>query len=347
MFADMLLRCPVGCNFLWTIERDRVPLEQALAPEQAIERATIALRDLNPWSVRASRARSEALERGAQLEGLARGVAAHPAIHWWAEPCDLSRQVLLTDDPPPWAQADAAQSAHDPWEDYAQRPAETRTTSTLHGALSSADVEIAVGTGDWGGSEQFRRSRAVADKAVSVFEITSPADWHELSTTVPRVVQGSSGPSEAGTLVPDWRRLAGQYDGVHLTFAGLLTTPFVRETSAAGTTMLWSWDAEMTMWLPDAVRPGTALPVVDTRPLRSGRIGRIEPVSRHPAEGRIFQGPGPTALLWSLLNWYAIARDMWSPLPLVAKIVVARFAGTVARTLRRAIGRARTDSDRR
>ena len=136
---------------------------------------------------------------------------------------------------------------------------------------------------------------------------------------------------------------------MHLTFAGLLTAPFVPETSAAGTTMLWSWDAEMTMWLPDAVRPGAALPVVDSQHLRLGRIASIEPASRHPAEGRIFQGPGPTALLWSLRNWYAIARVMWSPLPLplVAKIVVARFASAVARTLRKAIGRARTDSDRR
>ena len=100
MLAEMLLRCPVGCNFLWTLERDQVPLEQALAPEPALERATIALRDLYPWANRAARAGSEALERGAQLEGLAHEVASHPAIHWWAEPCNLRRQVLLTDHSP-------------------------------------------------------------------------------------------------------------------------------------------------------------------------------------------------------------------------------------------------------
>ena len=69
MLAEMLLRCPVGCNFLWTIERDQVPLAQALAPEQAFERATIALRDLYPWANRAARARSEALERYARRPG--------------------------------------------------------------------------------------------------------------------------------------------------------------------------------------------------------------------------------------------------------------------------------------
>jgi hypothetical protein len=32
---------------------------------------------------------------------------------------------------------------------------------------------------------------------------------------------------------------------------GALTTPFVRASSAAGTSMLWSWGAEQTMWLRD------------------------------------------------------------------------------------------------
>ena len=145
MLAEMLLRCPVGCNFLWTIERDQVPLEQALAPEQAFERATIALRDLDPWTNRAARARSEALERGAQLEGLAHEVASHPAIHWWAAPCNLSRQVLLTDHSPLVAEDEDPQTPQSSWEDYAQRPAVQRTTSTMHGALSSADIEIALG----------------------------------------------------------------------------------------------------------------------------------------------------------------------------------------------------------
>ena len=219
----------------------------------------------------------------------------------------------------------------------------------MHGALSSADIEIALGLNDWPESDRFRRLHAVFDKPVSVFEIRSPVDWHELCRAAPRVNRARDGLARVSTLVPDWRRLAADYDGVHLTFAGLLTAPFVPETSAAGTTMLWSWNAEMTMWLPDAVRPGAALPVVDSQHLRQGRIASIEPASRHPAEGRIFQGPGPTAFLWSLLNWYAIARVMWSPLPLplVAKIVVARFVGTVARTLRRASGRACTESDRR
>ena len=36
---------------------------------------------------------------------------------------------------------------------------------------------------------------------------------------------------------------------MHLSFGGLLSAPFVRRESAAGATMLWSWDCEGTMWL--------------------------------------------------------------------------------------------------
>ena len=255
-------------------------------------------------------ARSEALERGAQLEGLAREVASHPAIHWWAEPCNLSRQVLLTDHPPLVAEDEDPQAPRSSWEDYAQRPGVKRTTSTMHGALSSADIEIALGSGDWPESDRFRRSHAVFDKPVSVFEITSPADWHELCRAAPRVNRARDGLARVSTLVPDWRRLAEDYDGVHLTFAGRLTTPFVRETSAAGTTMLWSWDAEMTMWLPDAVRPGAALPVVDTQPLRSGRIGSIEPASWHRGDGLIIPNPLKKSARAAAVGCSAVAATM-------------------------------------
>ena len=45
---------------------------------------------------------------------------------------------------------------------------------------------------------------------------------------------------------------------------GLLTAPFVRHSSAAGTTMLWSWDTEGTLWLPgDFVRSGAPLAPID------------------------------------------------------------------------------------
>ncbi len=64
-------------------------------------------------------------------------------------------------------------------------------------------------------------------------------------------------------IVPGWDRVAERWDGIHLTFAGLLTVPLVRHSTAAGTTMMWNWNTEGTMWLPGAVlRSATPLPGV-------------------------------------------------------------------------------------
>ena len=294
MLAEALLRCPVGCNFLWTIDRDRAPLAEALAPEQAFERATVALDVLNPWSDAAVLEREVALDRGTHLEPLAREVAAHPASQWWLDPCDTSRQMLPTDrssDPQPER---PGEPTHVKWEDYAQRPANGRTTSTLCGDVSSIDVAIERSLDDWMGVDQ--RSHAIVDQGASVFEITGPADWHALCAAAPRVNKQRNSPAGKGTLVPDWRRVAEEYDGVHLTFAGLLTTPFVRVTSTVGVTMLWSWDVEHTTWVTDVVRPGAPLPASDI-----GRSGRIEHIMWHP-DGRRRLGRA-TIIIMKARSW--------------------------------------------
>ena len=45
--AARLLRCPVGCAFLLTIERDQVPVALAVTPPQAFARAAAAVRTLD------------------------------------------------------------------------------------------------------------------------------------------------------------------------------------------------------------------------------------------------------------------------------------------------------------
>ena len=150
------------------------------------------------------------------------------------------------------------------WEDYAQRPKGWRITSTLSGGYSCLDTVIALGVGDWGAVETHRRFAAEIDASARVFEIFGPADWHALCVSFPRVNQHPNSPAGVGTLAPDWSRAATQWDGVHLTFMGLLTAPFVRHSSAAGTTMLWSWDTEGTLWLPgNFVRAGAPLVPLD------------------------------------------------------------------------------------
>ncbi len=284
--AASLLRCPVGCAFLLTIERDQVPIEVAVTPPQAFSRAAAALDALNPWSADFERAVAAALSRGADLASLARAVVSHPQSRWWTAPIDPTRQMLVIDETtyptsaraaPPYpiweriqrifkrtsARAASPKSAFC-WEDYAQRPREWRITSTLSDGHSCLDTVIPLGVGDWGMVETHRRFAAKIDASARVFEVSGPADWHALCASFPRINQHPNSPAGVGTLSPDWSHVATQWEGVHLTFMGLLTALFVRHSSAAGTTMLWSLDTEGTLWLPgDFLRAGAPLAPLD------------------------------------------------------------------------------------
>jgi hypothetical protein len=61
-------------------------------------------------------------------------------------------------------------------------------------------------------------------------------------------------------LVPAWAAVAADWDGVHVTFGGLLTAEQVRVHGPDGWTALWGWDSEMTVWLRWAFVEATPLP---------------------------------------------------------------------------------------
>ena len=264
-WADRILRSPVGCCFLLTIKRDQIPVSLAVSPPQAFVRAAIALDVVNPWSPSFERDVGAAFSLRSRLEHLAHQVAAHPDSRWWTAPFDRTRQVLLTSDKLEFAPSHTALSRPNTgWEDYAQRPEGWRITSTLHGRHSCLDAVISGHVGDWGSSSTHRRFEPEIDESARVLEIVGPADWHALCIAHPRANRHPNSPAGVGTLVPEWGSVATQWDGVHLTFMALLTAPFVRNTSAAGTTMLWSWDTEGTWWLPGGcVRAGAPLGTVD------------------------------------------------------------------------------------
>ena len=281
--AARLLRCPVGCAFLLTIERDRIPVQLAVSPHEAFARAVVALHALNPWSGSFDRAVAAVLSRSSYLALLAREVAALPGNCWWTAPLDGTRQVLVSDATPrSTSSQEASPESLARWEAYAQRPLPWRITSTLRGEFSCLDTVIAQGSADWLEPEEYDRFAAEIDESARVLEVSSPADWHALCVSFPSVNQNPNSPAGAGSLSPDWERVAAQWDGVHLTFTGLLTTPFVCHRSAAGTTMLWSRDTEGTMWLSgDFLRKGSPLGPIDreesesklTAPLMDDELG--------------------------------------------------------------------------
>ena len=272
---DQLLSCPVGCAFLLTIERDQVPLDLAVTPHESFSRLATALRRINPWSGTFDRDVAAVLSLGPRLADLAREVVDHLGSQWWTSPMDPSQQVLMPEYP---EQATPPPQTGSAWESYAERPLGWRFTSTLNGQHSCLDTIIASGIGDW---PRVQRSRARAEihNSARVLEIAGPADWQSLCMAHLQINLHRNSPAGVGALTPDWRSVATQWDGIHLTFMALLTTPFVRCTSEAGTTMMWSWDTEGTLWLPgNVLRAGAPLPPVkdperDIRPLMPEDLG--------------------------------------------------------------------------
>ena len=64
----------------------------------------------------------------------------------------------------------------------------------------------------------------------------------------------------AGHRQPDWQAVAGDYDGVHLTWAGFLTTEgFVAVDEAGMASVLRYWLSERTLWLHDVFGEPTPL----------------------------------------------------------------------------------------
>lgn len=136
-----------------------------------------------------------------------------------------------------------------------------------------------------------------------VFEVHRPADWVQLVTTYPATgrphpewelpglnqhrraldrllaIDGQHGArtSIRRHLVPDWAAVAADYDGVHLSWAGFLTTEgHVSDLGEGDVAMLRYWFSERTLWVRDVFAepvpldapcrdPDGALLVVDVR----------------------------------------------------------------------------------
>jgi len=130
--------------------------------------------------------------------------------------------------------------------------------------------------------------------AARVWTIDGPDDWVGLVTTHPKVAAHPHGgwelpgpnqhdvddllavPGQSAArrrtgphVLPDWAAVAADHDGVHLSWAGFLTTEGrVCDLPGGGVTMLRYWGGERTLWLADAF--GAVAPAV--APALSGSI---------------------------------------------------------------------------
>jgi hypothetical protein len=226
----------------------------------------------------------------AALRPVAEAVAAAAAgladVRWWTESIDRSRQrytQFLDEDPlPEPALTGAAESAaawladtredelsaHDRPEDPAapcgghwwSTPALSRLPVTTRGLPDLGAVGLALV--EDGFSWQSARLWPVAPRdGARVYEIGGPAQWAELASRYPLDVSKSrrhdwwQATGWAGRwLIPDYVAVAADWDAVHVSVAGYLTTAGIAIPAGDGArTMLAGWDPDATWWLSDVL----------------------------------------------------------------------------------------------
>jgi hypothetical protein len=183
---------------------------------------------------------------------------------WWWEPLRRGNQtwVALASDPSP-------SSGYVPdLRDYpgeATKPAKATWTSTWVGGIPSSWLYEA-----WEGDAELPLQMwwLRVDPKARVYEIHKPNDWITLCERYPKDTTPqfgklrSWGGMAGGTfLTPNWVDVAADWDGIHLSVAGLLTSSGVpMEVPGLGRTYLEGWHTESTAWFRWAFTEARRLP---------------------------------------------------------------------------------------
>lgn len=275
--VDALLDSPVGAALFVAAAQQHLGVDELADPATVTALASIvAGGPLDPWGGELERTRRWVRAEAAPLRPLVAAVVDDPRARWWWAPLDRDRQLALTEPGATLVVTEPVGPA-ERWEVYAQRRAfgglETATELPAPDLRAGEDparvtpevrsglhAELAAGGSDWNPEYPLRETRLRVAADARVWEITSPADWHRLARTHgdPATYAGTdphlldSAGLEHG-IGPTWSAVAADWDGVHLTFGGFLTSLYVPVTSGGSTTTLWSWRSERTLWLRDVL----------------------------------------------------------------------------------------------
>ena len=232
------------------------------------------------------------LESGPGLAGIqaaAEALASSPATSWWSSPLDAGDQHLVVFDAAESAQeppltglreaVDTLEGVHahsESFEDSAGRPVDWRIVSgawwsapiATPGAQTARSVgqpPLPVGlvwvedAFEWTAATSWQ-VRPVSE--VRVLELRGPQDWVELVGRYPLEVTGTAKRGDwwrttgrdGRWAMPDWPAVADDWDAVHLTVAGYLTTAG-RALPVDGdlATVLAGWPPDATFWLADVL----------------------------------------------------------------------------------------------
>lgn len=262
-----LLRSAVGCAFLLIVEEPGLTPREVARPTNSFYLGAFASNDVDVWQAHRDDVLQSVFYRGQKLVDLARDLLETSDTGWWFGAIDTSQQIWVSNDgaPPEPARLVTPVAAPTRSERYAQRSGGALYTSSLMQGASSlfaaldegvTDTEDNFGVPDIGYGRPgppYEVWRVEVHDSARIFEIDGPLAWHDLCVCYPANGNGERGTpdfsGDPGQIVPDWSAVSADWDAVHLSFGGLLTSDQVRVESSAGWSHLWGWDAEQVMWL--------------------------------------------------------------------------------------------------
>lgn len=143
-------------------------------------------------------------------------------------------------------------------------------TSTVRHGVSSLRHAVCDGHSHYDFVPPLKRIKVRPQASARVAEINGPSDWHSLAVRHPRRIDDTARPEFAGVIEPDLASVKTEFDLVHISFLGWLTSfELVWAEGSEATSayversVMRSIDAEMTIWLSDVVDSSEPLPDVD------------------------------------------------------------------------------------
>jgi hypothetical protein len=223
----------------------------------------------------------------AALAPVAQALTAAPAASWWPTGVELAAQHyvgFVHEGPPDAPERDGAADALRRWR--------TATMDDEHEARNRPEELSAPVSGRWWSAPLGRTALVSTSRAIGlldavalvlvedslgltdaqvwpmspgpgcrIYEIIGPQAWTALVERYPLEVTRSRRhdwwrvTGRTGTWhIPDWDRVSADYDGVHLTVSGYLSTAGRALDLGDTATLLGGWNPDQTFWLTDVIR---------------------------------------------------------------------------------------------
>lgn len=200
------------------------------------------------------------------LTGIARDISERPGLVWWTDSVSFHHQFAYLRDGFPGAHTteeamEFASGADLDGSTWWVSPAGALVSS--RGPMFGAPCVIAAAPDDhWMKDEQDSLWSVKVSEGARIFDVHTREDWSRLVATYPRIGEGfltfDWGPPPnpgAHLLLPDWRRVAQDWDAVHVSFGGYLSASYesipIDESHYA---VLAGWHPDATCWLTAQAR---------------------------------------------------------------------------------------------